>query len=197
MDMVKFKPEKELKILWYITLVVFIVPCIFITTVFLFAAEPWIIAAVIFFWILISIPIIIWIPAAFNALEYYIDDEGVKMKGGVVWKKHVTVPYSKITNVDITQGPMQRRYNIGTIHVQTAGAGGQQGQKAELKMNGIRELERIRDIIIKEVKSLNRASGSESTGGEKEPLAGKKSVFEDILAELKEIKMLIGKRQDN
>jgi uncharacterized protein len=197
MDVLKIKPEKELKALWYISWAILLIIFILITVGFMFVAQPWLIVATISIWILISIPIIIWIPAAFRVLEYQIDDEGVKMKGGVVWKKHVTVPYSKITNVDITQGPVQRWFNIGTIHVQTAGAGGQQGQKAELKMNGIRELERIRDIIVKEVKGLTYTKGGEVTKREKVTVSDSESVFEDILKELKEIKILLGKRQDN
>ena len=93
-----------------------------------------------------------WIPAYFKTLEYILDDEAVKMNKGVFWKKRVTVPYHKITNVDVTQGPIERMYNLGTIHVQTAGAGGAQGANAELRMNGIRELESLKNIIMDGVK---------------------------------------------
>ncbi len=196
MDTVRIKPEKELKTIWYISWAVSFAIVILSTVGFMFLAEIWLIVALIFFWFLISIPVIIWIPAAFKVIEYCIDDEGVKMKGGVIWKKQVTVPYSKITNVDITQGPVQRHFNIGTIHVQTAGAGGQQGQKAELKMNGIRELEVVRDIIVKEVKSLTYAPAGDITKKETVTAPDSKSVFENILTELSEIKNLLVKRHD-
>lgn len=206
MDVIKFKPEKELKTLWLITWTVWVVAgVLLLTPLFFIGIESWIALTSIFVYILILIPVLIWINAAFNAIKYCIDDEGVKMKGGAVWKKHVTVPYSKITNVDVTQGPMQRYFNIGTIHVQTAGAGGQQGQKAELRMNGVRDIEKIRDIIIKKVKDATYPLGS--TGEEKIKLAESVStkdsshagsqVFEDILNELKEIKVLLGKREEN
>jgi uncharacterized protein len=196
MDAVRIKPEKELKTLWYISWAVSIAVVILSTVGFMFLAETWLMVALIFFWFLISIPVIIWIPAAFRVLEYGVDDEGVKMKGGVIWKKQVTVPYSKITNVDITQGPMQRYFNIGTVHVQTAGAGGQQGQKAELKMNGIRELEVVRDIIVKEVRSLTYTPVGDITKKETPTTPDSASVFENILTELREIKNLLVKRKD-
>ena len=120
MDVIKLKPEKELKTLWIMTWAFSLILGILFLAAITAAVSLWIVGISIFGWIIIMIFVIIWIPAAFNALEYYIDDEGVKMRCGVVWKKQVTVPYSKITNVDITQGPMQRYYNIGTIHVQTA-----------------------------------------------------------------------------
>jgi uncharacterized protein len=132
MESIKLKPEKELKTLWIITWVVALVLVILFLLFFIFVAEVLVTIFLITGWIVIMIPVIIWIHAAFMALEYCIDDEGVKMKGGVIWKKFVTVPYHKITNVDITQGPMQRYYNIGTVHVQTAGAGGQQDRRPNL-----------------------------------------------------------------
>jgi len=94
----------------------------------------------------------LWIPAYIKTLEYGIDSEAVKMNKGVFWKKRVTVPYHKITNVDITQGPLERQFDIGTIHVQTAGAGGAQGARAELTLSGVRNIEHIKDIIMGGVK---------------------------------------------
>ena len=196
MDAIKLKPEKELKTLWIISWVVFLVLGIVFLVILLVEIDLWIVGISIIIWVLMTIPVIIWIPAAFKALEYYIDDEGVKMKGGVVWRKHVTVPYLKITNVDLTQGPLQRYYNIGTIHVQTAGAGGKKGEKAELKINGIRELEKVRDMIVGRVKDSTYHLGGVVESKKETPSIGKVSVFDDMLSELKEIKKLLGKSQE-
>jgi membrane protein YdbS with pleckstrin-like domain len=195
MDVIRLKPEKELKSLWIITWVISLILGLLFWLVLLLVIDLWIVIILVSAWIAVMIPIIIWIPAAFRVLEYYIDDEGVKMKGGVVWKKHVTVPYSKITNVDVTQGPMQRYYDIGTIHIQTAGAGGKQGEKAELKINGIRELEKVRKSIIGRIgDSSYYASGmvkKEKVSIQPEDI----SVFKDMLKELEEIKSLLKKNQ--
>ena len=157
MDRIELRPKKEQRTLWFITWAI----------VFILGTPSWIIPlffirdeGIFFFivflvlWLIAMILVPIWIPVAFRVLEYTIDDDGVKMSGGVVWKKHVTVPYSKITNVDITRGPLQRYYNIGTIHVQTAGAAGKQGEKAELKLTGIRDLEKVREVIVENIKDL-------------------------------------------
>lgn len=195
MDVIKLKPEREQKTLWIITWVVFFVIGILLWIVLSITVDLLIFGITIFTWLIIMIPVIVWIPAAFNALEYYIDDEGVKMRGGVVWKKHVTVPYLKITNVDVTQGPLQRCYKIGTIHIQTAGAAGKQGEKAELRMTGIRELEKVRDVIIKKVKGLAHPSGRAEESKGRILSEEKMSIFTDMLKELKEIKSLLRKEQ--
>ena len=147
------KPEKELKIIWYMSaFILFIASLIIILTFFLFSdVNIWIPIGFSTVWLISLIIALIWVPAAYRALEYYIQQDSVKMKGGVFWRKHVTIPNRKITNIDITQGPFERFLKIGTIHVQTAGAGGQQGQKAELKISGVKEMGTIKDAIINNI----------------------------------------------
>lgn len=192
MEKLELRPEIQQRTLWLITWAI-----IFILVTPLWAVLPFVVGeAAIFFvifliiWVLVMVLVLVWIPAAFRALEYAIDDDGVKMNGGVVWKKHVTVPYSKITNVDITRGPLQRYYSIGTIHVQTAGAAGKQGEKAELKLSGIRELEDVREVIIGNIRDLHYGM-SKKTGTGTSPKGT--DVFEAMLAELKDIKGLLEK----
>ena len=190
MEKLTLRPEKEQRTLWFITwVIVFVIGTPFWIVTPFFVVDILIFFGVfLFVWLVIMILVAIWIPAAFKALEYTIDDDGVKMSGGVVWKKFVTVPYSKITNVDITRGPLQRLFNIGTIHVQTAGAAGKQGEKAELKLAGIRDLEKVREVIIENIKDLNYP-GSGRT--KKEIPSGGETVSKDILNELRDIKDIL------
>jgi uncharacterized membrane protein YdbT with pleckstrin-like domain len=101
---------------------------------------------------------LLWIPAFYRSLEYTVDSHSVKMEKGVFWKKLVTVPYEKITNVDISQGPLQRMFNIGIIHIQTAGAGGAPAAIAEQRFRGVRDLEGLKDTIMERVK-MERVKG--------------------------------------
>lgn len=196
MEKIILKPEKEQRTLWFITLaIVFTLGTPFWIIVPFFVEEIVIFFSVlIVIWVIIIILTAIWIPAAFRALEYTIDDDGVKMNGGVIWKKYVTVPYSKITNVDITRGPLQRLYNIGTIHVQTAGASGKQSEKAELKLAGIRDLEKVREVIIQNIKSTSYYSGSIGVQPGITDIKAKSPVLESILKELKGIRDILSKK---
>lgn len=180
-------PEKELKTLWYITWVMLFVIAVIIALLLLFFTEIIIFAIFSGLVLMILIGFLIWIPKAFRVLEYLVDDEGIKMKAGVVWKKYVTVPYSKVTNVDLTQGPLQRYYKIGTIHVQTAGAGGKQGEKAELKLNGVRDLEEIRSEILANIREIKKEHVKEPYTRE----AGENTGISEIIKELKEIKGIL------
>lgn len=112
--------------------------------------------------LVIMLPIGVWLPAYYRSIDYLIDSESVRSNKGVFWKRITTVPFHKITNVDITQGPLQRAFGIGTIHVQTAGAGGSQGGQAELLLQGIDDLEGLRDRLL--ARSLARGSEREAEG---------------------------------
>ena len=130
----------------------------------------------------------IWIPAFFNTLEYNIDSEAVKMNRGVFWKKRVTVPYNKITNVDVSQGPLQRKFGLGTIHVQTAGAGGAQGAQAELRMIGIKDFEGLKDIIMEGVRGFSSSQFEKTTAEINAP-----DILVKILEELRAIRRVLDK----
>ena len=196
MESVVLKPEKEYKsimfIVWGIVLILTSIP-LFIMIIFV----PENVAKIVFgillsvFW-LVMLFIALWVPAYFRTLEYFIDYEAVKMNRGVFWKRRVTVPYHKITNVDVSQGPLERMYNVGKIHIQTAGAGGAQGAQAELRMNGVRELERLKDIIMDGVKGYqpykNAPQHEEKTATVSVP-----EILQNILNELKAIHKMLEK----
>ncbi len=69
--------------------------------------------------------------------------------------------------------------------------GGKQGEKAELKLTGIRDLEKVREIIVENIKDLNYPGPVQRK--KIEEASGEGKVFEDILSELKDIKDLLGR----
>ena len=88
--------------------------------------------------LIIMLAVLAWIGAFYRSLEYVINADAVRAKKGVFWRRHVTVPYTKVTNIDVTQGPLERAFGVGRVHVQTAGASGPQTPQSELRMVGIR-----------------------------------------------------------
>ena len=200
MEAISIRPEKEQKTMWFIGwavpffigLIVWIVLLAFIPR----AEAAWWILALCFVGFLVVMGLVfLWLPAFFRSLEYVIDSDSVKMKKGVFWKKNVTVPFAKITNVDVTQGPLQRIFDIGTIHVQTAGAGGQPGTRAELLMMGVRDLDGTKEAIMTRVRGYETAGPAEVK--DKVVEKGEPSVFERMLEELAAIRELLEKRESS
>jgi membrane protein YdbS with pleckstrin-like domain len=63
------------------------------------------------------------IPAAqYGALDYEVDDAGITIRSGVVWRSHVRLPRVRIQHTDVSQGPLQRRFGVATLKLYTAGS---------------------------------------------------------------------------
>jgi len=199
MDMIELRPEKEQKTLWFIGWAVPTIIGVMVLLILLVfiprSEEAWLVFLILLIALMTVMGLILlWIPAFYKSLEYVINSDCIKVKKGVFWKKSVTVPFMKITNVDVIQGPLQRTFNIGTINVQTAGAGGPQGAKAELKLLGVRDLEGVKEIIMERVRGYrlsspeqNKERISEESGSE---------IWGRMLKELTAIRRLLEKREN-
>jgi hypothetical protein len=62
-----------------------------------------------------------WPAIAYRFASYRIDDRGLEIRQGVYWRKITSVPRSRVQHTDVSQGPLERRYGLGTLVVHTAG----------------------------------------------------------------------------
>ena len=70
--------------------------------------------------------LLIWSAVRWPSLEYAhaayrVDDRGIEIHWGVVWRRVINVPRSRIQHTDVSQGPLERRYGLGTLVIYTAG----------------------------------------------------------------------------
>ena len=96
-----------------------------------------------------------WIPKYFSSISYILGEEEVTVERGVWWKMKHVVPYARVMSVDIIQGPISRRFGVGSVHVHTAGytgpAGGTAGpgtRGAEATIWGVPNFVDVRNMII-------------------------------------------------
>jgi membrane protein YdbS with pleckstrin-like domain len=62
-----------------------------------------------------------WPPRAYQHTFYRVDDQGVEIRKGVYWLIVINVPRSRVQHIDVSQGPIARRYGLGTLVIYTAG----------------------------------------------------------------------------
>ena len=62
-----------------------------------------------------------WPEIAYARTSYVLDEQGIEIRTGVWWRRIIAVPRSRVQHIDVTQGPMQRSYGLGTLVVFTAG----------------------------------------------------------------------------
>ena len=63
----------------------------------------------------------IWPPIEYRHMSYRVDAAGLEIRRGVYWKHAINVPRSRIQHTDVSQGPVERRYGLGTLAIHTAG----------------------------------------------------------------------------
>ena len=86
-----------------------------------------------------------WPALRHKHLRYRVDEAGVRIKRGVVWRKIISIPSSRVQHTDVSQGPLERRYDIATLTVHTAGTAG-----ASIHLEGLRHdvALRLRDHLL-------------------------------------------------
>lgn len=149
-----FKPEQLRR--YYFTYEVIVlaivlsVAGILAITGILTAIQPWVVLGAGAVLVVVFGYLAWWIPAFYRTADYRFTDDEIEYRRGVFFQQKTTVPYNRITNVGISQGPIQRLANVGSVGIHTAGYGGQTG--AELTIGGLSDFEDIKDQILAEVR---------------------------------------------
>lgn len=65
-----------------------------------------------------------WPAARHRRLRYLVHEGGMRIRRGVLWRKVVWIPISRVQHTDFSQGPLQRKYGLATMTVHTAGTAG-------------------------------------------------------------------------
>ncbi|MDH5459896.1 MAG: PH domain-containing protein [Candidatus Bathyarchaeota archaeon] len=135
--------------------------------------------------------VLYWVPKFYSSITYLLEDDKITVTKGVWWKTKSFVPYNRITNINIYQGPISRRFGLGKLSIQTAGFSGTSSsgaRVAEAVIFGIKNFEEIKDIIIKFVRGMK----PEAIEAEAE-VKPSKDINQQILAELRKIRKAIEK----
>ncbi|TQV77112.1 PH domain-containing protein [Aliikangiella marina] len=85
-----------------------------------------------------------------KAKGYVLRDRDVLYKQGIWWQKRTGVSFKRIQHIDITHGPIERKFELATIKFFTAG-----GSLADLSISGLPKsyAEKMRAIIMDKVGS--------------------------------------------
>jgi len=135
--------------------------------------------------------VLYWIPKFHSSITYVLEDDKITVTKGVWWKTKSFVSYNRITNINVYQGPISRRFGLGRLSIQTAGFSGVSssgGKVAEAVIFGIKNFEEIKDIVIKFVKGMK----PEAVEAEAE-VEPSKDINQQILAELRKIRKAVEK----
>ena len=125
--------------------------------------------------------VLFWIPLYYRSITYRLTATEITWRRGVWFRQTGIVPYNRITNVDVAQGPLMRYFSFSGLHIQTAGYSGQ--ARAEIVLAGIEDAGDLQEKIMGFVRR------EEPVAVEGEPEAG-----DAVLRELRAIRRLLEER---
>ena len=86
-----------------------------------------------------------WPEISYRHTFYRVDPQGIEIRRGVVWRRMINVPKSRVQHTDVSQGPLERTYALGTLVIYTAGT-----NHARVELSGLSHARamRIRDHLL-------------------------------------------------
>ena len=182
-----FKPVPQFRSYLYASLVLAVVVLVL----------PWLVPFVIFsppsVALAVAVPslaiiafVAYWIPLYHESIVYRLSVTEVTWQRGVWCRQTGSVPYNRITNVDISQGPLMRFFSFSAGRVQTAGYSAQ--AQAEFVIIGIADAWDLQEKIMNFVR---RTGPVAAEGAPEEPLTA-----DAVVDELRAIRVLLESRQE-
>lgn len=77
--------------------------------------------------------------------SYAVHPDGIEIRKGVIWRQAISVARSRVQHTDVSQGPLERKYGLGTLGIYTAGT-----DHAKVSLDGLEHETalRIRDHLL-------------------------------------------------
>lgn len=139
--------------------------------------------------------VLVWVRLYYKSIVYHLNDTEMTWRRGVWFRKTGIVPYNRITNVDISQGPVMRIFKISNLQIQTAGnSGGKAG--SEISIIGMEDAEPLRAFIMDFVRGVPPVTAV--TGGEdstvssaSQTVSASSNDMSALISEVKTIRQLL------
>ena len=143
--------------------------------------------------VVFTVIFIVWTRLYYATMAYELHDDELRWRRGVWFRTTGIVPYNRITNLDLRQGPVMRWLNISSISIQTAGYSGQ--AVPEIRIEAIEHAEELRELLRSLVRLCSAGGDGTGTSVSRQPVpdAPVASIGTSmlILDELKRIRILL------
>lgn len=135
---------------WIVTAAISLSQLIALAVIFFVADLPgWALALLGLFWIALTLALA-WSSYRWPEIEhrhrsYKVDERGIEIRKGVLWRRAIQVPRSRVQHTDVSQGPIERGFGLGTLVIYTAGT-----EHARVDLPGLEHATalRIRDYLL-------------------------------------------------
>jgi len=86
----------------------------------------------------------------FKLKSYSVREHDIQYKTGWLWRSHTIIPFKRIQHSEVSQGPIERLFNLGRLRVFTAG-----GSSSDLVIPGLthEHANRLKMLITSRISS--------------------------------------------
>ncbi len=106
---------------------------------------------------LLILPLLFWLSfywprRSYQMTSWRLDQNGLEIRRGVIWRYRISVPVARVQHADVSQGPIQRQFGLGTLTIHTAGT-----QNAAVELDGLAHevAMELRDKIVRQRKAVD------------------------------------------
>jgi putative membrane protein len=129
----------------------------------------------------------------YETMRFRFDAEGVHMRWGILFRRQINLTYTRIQDIHLTSGLIQRWLGLADVKIQTASGSAEAGMTLE----GLLEYEAVRDFLYARMRGYRdqSASGHEQNA----PAAGvaqerAATLLREAVDELRAIRMAVQRR---
>jgi putative membrane protein len=79
----------------------------------------------------------------YRTLRYVFDPDGVSMRWGILFRREVSLTYSRIQDIHLLSNVVERWLGLGRVQIQTASG----NAAAEMTIEGLPDCDRLRDEL--------------------------------------------------
>jgi putative membrane protein len=134
----------------------------------------------------------------YKTLRYRFDEDGVSTSWGWVFRKETYLAYRRIQDIHVTRNLVHRWLGLSEVAIQTAAG----STTAEMKIEGIRDPEGVRDYLYSKMRGVREGHGAAPSeiSNLKSPVAGSShtegsgATSDELLSLLTEIRDELRKR---
>ncbi len=82
---------------------------------------------------------------AIPRMGFVVRDKDIVYRSGVFWRKVTAIPFNRVQHVETSSSPLDRRFNLASLKVFTAGGAG-----GDLKIDGLgkERAEQLRALVL-------------------------------------------------
>jgi len=112
---------------------------------------------IVAFWLFWFIATLILVKLGYKVRGYVLREKDIIHRKGVLFKSTTTIPFNRVQHCEISQGPIQRIFNLHTLEIFTAG-----GSKSDLAIPGLEGdiAQQIRTFIVKRMDEIDEETAS-------------------------------------